>query len=108
MIRSDIKRITNKNSLLKNVSRSEPKLVFERLFRFMDKHKYNLTIGQRLLLPIIWLVWIGRPIEVRKTWHNVKKGMEKHMHNFVIPEMYKGYLFMNCDHEGCNMCKPVD
>jgi hypothetical protein len=72
----------------------------------MTKIKYNLTFWQRVELIPIWFIWASRPIEERKTWHQVKKGMEKHKHNFTIPADEGGYKFLQCDHEGCNLCEP--
>lgn len=72
------------------------------------KEKYNLTFWQRLELIPIWLMWIAADPEKRKTWHLVKKGMEKHTCNFVNPITHRGYKFMECDHPGCNTCDPVD
>lgn len=73
---------------------------------------YKLTFWQRLELIPIWFMWITTDPNERKSWHLVKKGMEKHEHKFTIPitEAYKGraYRFLQCDHEGCTLCEPAD
>lgn len=61
--------------------------------------KYNLTFWQRVSLIPIWFFWIGA--EKRKSWHEVKKGMEYHEHNFTIPGNEYGMDYLQCDHEGC-------
>lgn len=67
--------------------------------------QYNLTFFQRYFqLPIVWLFWIAEAEENRKTWHEVKKGMEKHEHIYTTKFNYKGYDFWQCEHEGCRMC----
>jgi len=68
----------------------------------MKKTKYNLTILQKIALPFIWIVWILIPVDERKTWHLVKKGMEKHEHKFTKFYMIQGYPHYECSHEGCN------
>ncbi len=72
------------------------------------KMKYNLTFGQRLELIPIWFLWFfyAGDKKDRATWHNIKKGMEKHEHKYTIPNT-KYYLgenwhLMKCEHEGCN------
>lgn len=70
--------------------------------------KYKLTFWQRLSLIPIWLFWFTADKSERKSWHEVKKGMENHKCNFVKPFYEQGYKFMACNHEGCNMCEPVD
>lgn len=73
-----------------------------------EKIKYNLTFWQRLSLPLIWLFWITEPVWKVKTWHEVKKGMEKHKHRYTKP-FYEGrFLFHACEHEGCNMFTDFD
>lgn len=62
--------------------------------------KYNLTFWQRLSLIPIWFIWIGYEPGRRKSWHEVKKGMEKHAHKFTQPTE-DGYF--SCEHEGCNI-----
>lgn len=70
--------------------------------------KYNLTFRQKLSLPFTFLFWITTPKEKRKTWHEVKKGMEPHQHNFTIPILtHLPYKFLQCDHIGCNECIDV-
>lgn len=64
--------------------------------------RYNLTVLQKLLLPIVWIMWVTTDSHKRKTWHLVKKGMEPHVHRFTIP-IPKTSL-MQCEHEGCNLC----
>lgn len=68
--------------------------------------KYNLTFGQRLLLPLLWLIWVTSDPDKRKTWHEVKKSMEPHVCRHTRPFYEHGYLWFNCDHEGCNVCTP--
>lgn len=68
--------------------------------------KYNLTFWQRIELIFVFFLWITIPEEKRRTWHEVKKGAEKHDHNFTIPIAEINYWFLGCDHEGCNYCKP--
>lgn len=63
---------------------------------------YKLTRWQRMGLPFLWLLWAMSDPEDRKTWHHVKKGMEKHEHRFTIRTRYRGIL--RCEHEGCNLC----
>lgn len=65
--------------------------------------KYNLTFWQRVELFFIWPIWFLHTSPTRKTWHEVKKGMEKHKCNFVNEFYYKGSRFLACDHEGCNI-----
>ena len=78
----------------------------------MDKPKYNLTFWQRLTLIPIWFTWHSMDPKERKSWHLVKKGMEKHEHKFIIPgsERFEGeeYKYMGCDHEGCNLIELID
>lgn len=65
--------------------------------------KYNLTILQRLqLIPIKFVWWLTDP-KVRKTWHLVKKGMEKHPHRYTVVMYRNGHKIMACEHEGCPM-----
>ena len=76
--------------------------------------KYNLTIWQRLELIPVWFMWATTDKDKRVSWHKLKKGSEKHEHKFTVPhtEYYKGtgtaYHFMKCEHEGCNLCEPID
>ena len=67
--------------------------------------KYNLTFWQRLELPFLFFFWMFTPKEDRKTWHHVKKGMEKHICDFSVPITEYGpkYKVFRCSHEGCNM-----
>lgn len=70
--------------------------------------KYNLTFWQRLELIPIGFLWLTADPSDRKTWHEVKKGMEKHECKFTKPFTKSGYRFMGCEHEGCTTCIPVD
>jgi hypothetical protein len=70
------------------------------------KPKYNLTFWQRLELIPMRLFWLVHPPEDRKTWHEVKKGMEQHKHKFTKPIVEQGYKFLQCEHEGCTLCEP--
>lgn len=53
-------------------------------------------------------MWASTEPDKRKTWHEVKKGMEKHEHKFTKPFTEQGYKLLQCEHEGCNLCEPVD
>lgn len=75
--------------------------------------KYNLTFWQRLELIPIWFLWYFHAARINgtkedmaklKSWHEIKKGMEKHKHKFSIPFFVKGYKFLRCEHEGCYVC----
>lgn len=66
--------------------------------------KYSLTKGQRFWLPLTWIMWFLTDRNLRKSWHLVKKGMEKHEHKFTIPVVHSGYTFFQCEHEGCTLC----
>ncbi len=70
--------------------------------------KYNLTFWQRLGLPLLWIFWASSDSQTKKTWHEVKKGMEKHEHVFGPIYLHKGWKFRNCTHEGCNICTAMD
>jgi hypothetical protein len=70
--------------------------------------KYKLTFWQKLELIPIWVLWASKEPHERKTWHEVKKGMEKHEHKFTKPFTQQGYKFLQCEHEGCNLCEPLD
>lgn len=70
---------------------------------FEDTMKYKLTFWQRLQLIPIFYFWLIS--ENRKTWHEVKKGMEYHEHNFATPIWEQGFRFWQCDHEGCTCCE---
>lgn len=72
-----------------------------------DKLTFWQKIWQKIQLHAIWLMWIKTDPNERKTWHEVKKGMEKHDHKFTKLVIYKGFGFMQCEHEGCNLCIPV-
>lgn len=73
-----------------------------------ERVKYNLTLWQWLSLPLVWLMWVTRPVEVRKSWHHVKKGMEPHKCTFGEIYYHNGWPFRDCTHEGCNMCTCSD
>lgn len=70
--------------------------------------KYNLTFWQKIQLIPIWFMWISTESNKRKTWHEVKKGMEKHEHKFTKPLTEHGYRVLQCEHEGCTLCEFVD
>lgn len=70
--------------------------------------KYNHTIWQKIMLPLNWLLLKIAPIENKKSWHEYKKGIEKHEHKFTIPHIEKGYKFKKCEHEGCYLMDPID
>lgn len=70
--------------------------------------KYNLTFWQRAGLPLLYIHWLMVPKNKRKSWHLVKKGMEPHKHNFTIPRKINGYVFYQCDHEGCTLLTDLD
>ena len=67
----------------------------------MERVKYNLTLLQWLQLPFFYLHWINTPKQIRKSWHMLLKGMEKHEHICSIQEYSKGYTYKVCEHEGC-------
>jgi hypothetical protein len=67
------------------------------------KPKYNLTFGQRCTLWITWLFWVTTPEDKRKTWHEVKNGMEPHEHKFTKRVIIQGFVLYKCEHEGCNL-----
>lgn len=67
--------------------------------------KYNLTFWQRFWLWSTWLSWYFYAGDNRKTWHEVKRGMEKHDCKFTIPFREGGFDFWKCEHEGCSMCE---
>lgn len=69
--------------------------------------KYNLTIWQQLTLPFVWAMWSLADPTKRKTWHEVKKGMEPHTCIFTKRFEIEGYVFFECEHEGCNLCSDV-
>lgn len=63
--------------------------------------KYELTRWQRIILPLIWILWATHDPTTRKTWHEVKKGMERHEHTFTI---MRPDGLLKCSHEGCTLC----
>lgn len=72
-------------------------------------HSYNLSIRQRITLPFLWLYWVLHQSDNKKSWHLVKKGMERHTHNYTTNTFVKeGITFVKCDHEGCNVCDVID
>lgn len=73
--------------------------------------KYNLTFWQRIKLIPLWFMWFfhAEP-EKRKSWHHVKKSMEKHEHKYTKyhPVLHRGrrFDFWDCEHEGCTFTNP--
>lgn len=65
--------------------------------------KYKLTFWQRIGLVFIWPIWFLTPSDQRKSWHEVKKGMEHHVCKFTIQLVHYGKLWLKCEHEGCNV-----
>lgn len=87
----------------------------------MTKQKYNLTFWQRFWLPVTWFTWkfltSDNPadnawitVRKKKSWHEVKKGMEPHICRFTIPVKVDGFtnLLYGCEHDGCNLCNPPE
>lgn len=78
----------------------------------MTREKYNLTIWQRLELIQVWFMWITTDKDKRVSWHNLKKGSEKHEHKFTIPDVYnyrgRDFKIMKCEYQGCNVINPID
>lgn len=74
----------------------------------MEKTKYKLTFWQRVELIPMRMMWFAADPDERKTWHEVKKGMEKHECKFTKPFSQGGYDFLYCEHEGCKTCEPVN
>ena len=70
----------------------------------MESRNYNLTFWQQIELIPMRVIWLFTEPSQRKSWHEVKKGMEMHEHKFVLPITIKGYRFLKCEHEGCNVC----
>lgn len=71
------------------------------------KVKYNLTFWRKLYLIPLKIVWTSYPEEHRKSWHLVKKGLEKHQHKFTIQEPVD-IEYMQCEHEGCTRVELKD
>ncbi len=75
--------------------------------------KYNLTFWQKFFLPLIWLLWAATDPDKRRTWHEVKKGMEHHTCEWeelpyeVEQQEFYNYIWYKCKHEGCNTVHPV-
>ena len=69
--------------------------------------KYNLTFWQRLELIPVRILWLQADPDKRVSWHLLKKGMEKHKHNYVIPIREGSITLYKCDWEGCNQCIDV-
>lgn len=71
--------------------------------------KYKLTTGQRIYLFFLFPVWILFSLFKlnAKSWHEVKKGMEKHKHDFSILYRDKGKMFLGCSHEGCSATEKI-
>jgi hypothetical protein len=75
----------------------------------MKKNKYKLTLWQRLELIPIWFLWYFHADRSQlKSWHEIKKGMEKHECKFTKPFSKGKYDFLECEHEGCKMCESVN
>lgn len=78
-----------------------------------QKVNYNLTFWQKVSLPLIWFFWVTAPPEKRKTWHLVKKGMERHTCEWEETPYQTEYLMYDilkwyrCKHEGCNVVNPI-
>jgi len=70
--------------------------------------QYNLTFWQRLFLIPLKVYWYLSVNDDKKTWHEVKKGMEHHTHKYTIPKRIQGFRVLACEHEGCNMVDPVE
>ena len=68
--------------------------------------KYKLSIWQYITLPLLWIYWFFAVVEKKKSWHEVKKGIEKHTCTYTVPFRESGYKFYRCNHEGCYMCIP--
>lgn len=69
--------------------------------------KYNLSFWQKLELIPTKLIWLATDPNDRKRWHEVKKGMEKHKHKFTKLFSERGYTYLQCEHEGCNLSEPI-
>lgn len=54
------------------------------------------------MLPFTWFIWAGYDPVKRKSWHHVKKGMEKHEHRYTVPDKLGEHTVYGCEHEGCN------
>jgi hypothetical protein len=67
--------------------------------------KYNLTFWQRVGLIPTWIMWVMTSKKDRKSWHEVKKGMEPHVCKFTIRYLYKGEVWYRCEHEGCKFAE---
>ena len=63
---------------------------------------YRLSFKQKLYLIPLKLIWRIWPVQNKKSWHEVKKGMEKHQHICDIMFMRDGKKFLSCNHEGCS------
>lgn len=70
--------------------------------------KYNLTFWQKIQLIPLRLIWLLFNKDKRKSWHEVKKGMEKHEHKFTIPFTQYPYNYMQCEHEGCTVSEKIN
>lgn len=67
--------------------------------------RYNLTLSQRLELIPLAILWIFADRKRRAKWDDLKSGMEKHQHNFTVPneEISNDQMkVMKCSHRGCN------
>jgi hypothetical protein len=74
----------------------------------MEKPTYNLTKWQRFGLFFLKPYWWLSTSPNKKSWHLVKRGLEKHEHKFTQQKIMSGYRFMKCEHEGCNLFEPID
>lgn len=72
------------------------------------KPVYNLIWLQKIELFFLKPYWYLSVLDNKKTWHEVKKGMEKHEHKFTKVFSKQGYRFAQCEHEGCNLCECLD
>ena len=70
------------------------------------KRIYHLTLMQKLYLIPLKLIWLIYPNKNKKTWHEVKKGMENHRHRYTLLFQREGKFYFLCEHEGC--CDYVD
>ena len=70
----------------------------------MRKAKYNLSFWQRCSLVFLFPVWLFTCLfnSRAKSWHEVKSGMEKHIHKMDWIYLRDGQYFVRCSHDGCN------
>lgn len=76
----------------------------------MKKETYNLSKIQKFFMPLFWFLWITQPVwgdtSKRKTWHELKKGMEPHTHKFTREFIEGGFTWYGCEHTGCSFVQP--